>query len=192
MPYEPGTDFVILPQAPIGACIGGDCGAPVRSSVPLLQPRSTAARAAYGGAIFGVVSAGLVLGGAIGIAAADHRESERVTRTLWLGTMALSPPIVALTAYLARRQRSGVKGVKSGRRLGWIAYSAAVPNGVLQVYNAFHDESVPVGLTVSGGIFGALCLLPLALDALVSSHGAPTTTPRVRLEPRFSGVGGRF
>ena len=189
--FEPGTEVVVLPPDPVGARVGGDCGAPApRRGVPLPQPRR-AARGAYGASIFGAISAGLVLGGAIGIAAADHLESERITRGLWLGTMTLAPPIVAFTAYLARRGRSA-QGVRSGRRLGWAAYSAAVTNGVLQWYGAFRDERSPVLLTVSGGIFGVLCLLPLAFDALVSARGARTAAPQARLVPGFSGLGVRF
>ena len=149
---EPGTDVVLLPPAPVGACVGGACGRPLPGrGVTLPAPRG-AARGAYGASIFGMVSAGLLLGGAIGIAAADHLESERITRGLWLGTMTLAPPIVAFTGYLARRRRP-VQGVRSARRLGWTAYSAAVTNGVLQWAGAFRHERSPVLLTVSGGVF---------------------------------------
>ena len=188
---EPGTDVVLLPPDPVGACVGGDCRSPAaRRGVVLPQPRRTA-RGAHGAAVFGLVSAGLLLGGAIGIAAADHLESERVTRGLWLGTMVLAPPIVGLTAYLARRGRA-VQGVRSARRLGWTAYSAAVTNGVLQWYGAFHAERSPVLLTVSGGFFGVLCLLPLAFDALVSARSARTSAPQARFVPGISGMGVRF
>ncbi|MET0340848.1 MAG: hypothetical protein ABW252_07585 [Polyangiales bacterium] len=189
--FEPGTDVHETPEAPVGSCIGGDClDPPKRRGAPTPLPRS-AARAAYGAALFGTVAAGLVLGGAIAIAAVDDPGSEKITRGLWLGTMALSPPIVGFTAYLARRQRT-VEGMKSARRLGWVSYSSAVTGGVLGWVGAFRDETTPSWLTVSGGVFGVLCLLPVALDALVSARGARTTPPVARLVPRLNGLGVRF
>lgn len=190
---EPGTRVVEAPPPRVGECIGGDC-APERASAqtPLdtpptrSRPANHVARFAYAGALLGVVSAGLSIGGAIAIAAVDDVSSERVTRGLWLGQLALATPVVALSAYLARRG-SDYQGYRGLRTLGWVAYGAAVSDGVLLWYSAFHDMRLPAGLTIAAGAIGVFAVLPHALDAFVSGRKA-----RRRLALAPSGLGVRF
>jgi hypothetical protein len=122
-------------------------------------------------AIFGTVSAGILLGGSIAIAAVDDLPSERITRGVWLGVLTVSSPFVALGAYTARK-RARVDGYKAVRLLGWTSWSFGLANGVLQWYEAFHGNSQPWGLTVGLGALGALATLPLAIDAFVSGRRA--------------------
>ena len=152
---------------------------------PLAPRKRTRARFAHAGALLGVVSAGLVLGGSIAIAVVDDVPSERVTRGLWLGYVAVAPPLVAFSAWLARRE-SGHHGYRGLRRFGWVAYSSAIAHGIYQFYGALHDERTPRGLTVLGGSMAALALLPHALEAFMAgrhvrarrfgAHVAPTGT----------------
>ena len=148
---------------------------PARPTQGVTLPKPRSARNpgsfAQGAAIFGTVSAGLLLGGAIAIAAVDDVESERITRGVWLGVASLSPPIIALGGWSARK-RAKVQGYKSLRLLGWSSWSFAVANGILQGYEAFHDESQPWGLTVGLGALGVLATLPLSFDAFVCARRA--------------------
>jgi hypothetical protein len=118
-----------------------------------------------------MVSAGLLFGGAVAIAAVDDLPSEKVTRGLWLGTVTLSSPFVALGAYTARK-RARVDGFKGVRLLGWTSWSFAMANGIVQWVEAFRDQSQPWGLTVGLGALGAMATLPLALDAFVCARRA--------------------
>lgn len=136
---------------------------------------------ARGAAIGGTVGAGLLLGGSVAIALVDDLESERITRGVWLGTLTLTAPIIALGAWTARR-RAEVEGYKQLRWLGWTSWTFAVANGGLQWYQAFHDRSLSPGLTVGLGALGALSLLPLSLDAFVSARRA---TMRARFRIAF-------
>jgi len=171
---EPGTVVTESEPPPVGACIGGACR-PERKSIPdeppPRPPRTFAGFALWGGAVFGTISAGLSLGGAIAIAVAKDPGSERITRGLWLGHAAVATPLVAFSSFLARRQAhyAGYKGV---RRLGWIAYGFAISHGIVQWYGAFHDFPTRPGLTVLAGSMGALAVLPHALDALLASRQA--------------------
>jgi hypothetical protein len=126
---------------------------------------------ARGAAIMGTVSGVLLLGGSVAIAVVDDVESERITRGLWVGTLTLSAPIVALGAWTAR-DRGQVEGYKQLRWLGWTTWTFALANGVLQWVEAFDGQSQPPGLTIGLGALGALALLPLSLDAFASAHRA--------------------
>jgi hypothetical protein len=149
-------------QAPIPITL------PAQSSAD--PPRDPGAFA-RGAAIYGIVASGLLLGGAITIAAVDDVHSEHVTRGVWLGTVALSAPFVALGGWTARK-RTGVKGYKGVRFLGFTSWTFGVANGILQWYEALHDESQPWGLTVALGADGVMATLPLSLDAFISGRRA--------------------
>ncbi len=143
---------------------------PLSETLQREKPRDPGAFA-RGAAIFGSVSAGLLFGGAIAIAAVDDLPSERVTRGFWLGTATLSSPIIALGAYTARK-RARVDGFKGVRLLGWTSWTFAIANGILQWYEAFQGQSQPWGLTVGLGALGAMATLPLSLDAFVCARRA--------------------
>ena len=188
---EPGTIVAPSPPPAIGACLGGDCrGAPARERAPE-PPRPPLGNLAYAGAIFGTVSAGLVLGGATAIAVVDDAASERVTRGLWLGYLGVATPLVALSAHLGRRG-SRFRASPTVRRLGWGAYAAAMTDGVLLWSGTFRDFSAPRGLTIAAGAIGALALLPHALDALLSARNAQMQRFRARLSPSPSGLAVSF
>lgn len=143
---------------------------PARSPVPAPPARDPGAFA-RGAAIYGLVSSALLFGGAIAIAAVSDVDSERITRGVWFGVAAFSPPFVALGAWTARK-RTGVEGYKALRVLGFAAYSGVVGNGILQWYLAFQRESQPWGLTVGLGALSVVATLPEALDAHVSGRRA--------------------
>ena len=187
---EPGTTFRSEPPPKVGSCVGGDCGGSRARGLAVPRPRSSG-RLAFSAAIFGAVSAALSLGGAIAIAVVDDPDSEIITRSVWFGYVAVSPPIVAFSAYRARRQR-GVKGVPSARRLGWVAYSAVISQGVLQLALAARDYDISPGFTIAAGGFGALALLPHAFDALACARGARTAAPRAVIRPSLTGLHVQF
>jgi hypothetical protein len=126
---------------------------------------------ARGAAIYGTVSAALLFGGAITMAAMPDAESERITRGVWLGTLTLSVPFVALGGWTARH-RADVEGYKQLRVLGWTSWVFGIANGILQWYETFRDDTQPWGLTVGLGAVGAISVLPLALDAFTSGRRA--------------------
>lgn len=180
--HEPGSQ-VASPAAPpaVGTCIGGSCKAEpsvldLARVLPHALPVPPAARRvprrqrfAYTGAVLGTVSAGLVLGGAIGIGVVADVHSERITRGVWLGYLATSTPLVALSAWLARRE-GGSDGFLALRRFGWLSYALAVSDGALLWSSAFNGGENPRFLTIAAGAFGALALLPHALEALSAAH----------------------
>ena len=173
---EPGTSPVSTPPPRVGDCIGGDCTPELRArpSPPRRRARarpSRRARFAYTGATLGAVSAGLLLGGALAIELVDDRSSERITRGLWLGELALATPIVALSAYLGRKG-STFAGYRGLRGLGWAAYAAATADGIILWHFAFRDYEVPMALGISAGVIAAFALLPHALDAVASGRRA--------------------
>lgn len=162
--------------------LGWHSKSPPAARVSLGQHSGRFARAA---SIVGVVSAGLLFGGSVAIGVADHRESERVTRGLQLGYTVVAAPFVALGAFSARRRAGILGGRASLRTMGWIAYTAAVANGVAQWYGAFHDAPTSRGLTITGGVLAAMSLLPHAFDAYLCARHA-----RLRdLGLTFSGLG---
>src|SRR5690606_2538147 len=108
----------------------------------------TEGRFAHAAALTGVVSAGLLLGGAIAIAAVDDLDSERVTRGVQLGFTALAAPFVAFGAYSARRGGAPLGG-RRVHTVGWIAYGGAIALGVQQWYGALHGIRTPAGLSVA-------------------------------------------
>ena len=199
--HEPGSQ-ITSPSAspPVGACIGGSCKAaeptvldaarlrpyalpvgPTKRTVPRRQ------RFAYTGAVLGTVSAGLVLGGAIAIGVAADLHSERITRGVWLGYVATTTPLVALSAWLARRE-GGSDGFLALRRFGWLAYALSVSDGALLWSSAFGDNENPRFLTIAAGVFGTLALLPHALDALSAAHALRSRRFRA-LAVKVSGTG---
>jgi hypothetical protein len=192
---EPGTQ--VAPQQPVrvGSCIGGSCrdpelpgaAAPVSSPPPVDQfERAPNRRARFGlaGAVLGVGSATLLLGGSIAMAIVDDRASERITRGVWLGELAVATPLVALSAFVARRG-SGFHGYRGLRRLGWTAYGAAVTDGILLWYSALHGAELPAALSITAGALTLFALLPHALDALTSARKARATDTRgLALSPR--------
>jgi hypothetical protein len=191
---EPGTQ--VRPEAPprVGDCIGGSCrnpqlpGAVGPPSAPPLDSLERApnrrARFGFAGAALGVGSATLLLGGSIAMAIVDDRATDRIGRGLWLGELALATPLVALSAFVARRG-SGFNGYRGLRRLGWSAYGAAVTDGILLWYSALHDIEVPAALTITAGALSLFALLPHALDALTSARNAKGADVRVlALSPR--------
>src|SRR5688572_3263505 len=58
---------------------------------------------ARGAAIYGTISAALMFGGSIAIAAVDDLESERITRGVWVGMLTFSTPFIALGGWTARK-----------------------------------------------------------------------------------------
>jgi hypothetical protein len=154
-----------------------------RGSAPQRDP----GKLARGGAIFGMVSAGLLLGGSIAIALVDDFASERSTRGAWVGLLAVSAPFVAVSGWSARR-RMKVQGYKQLRVLGWTTWTLALANGVLQWYESFHHEQPPVAITMVLGGLGALALLPLSFDAFASGHRA-TMKARIGLGMLPGGAG---
>src|SRR5689334_299150 len=85
------------PAAPTGrAEPPGPSARAVPQLMRALGPERDPGAFAQGAGVFGVVAAGALLGGSIAIAAVDDLHSERVTRGIWLGALALSTPLVAL------------------------------------------------------------------------------------------------
>jgi hypothetical protein len=187
---EPGTIVREAPPPAVGSCIGGSCL--TRPTGGVLTPGASARPIRFGraAAIIGLVSAGISLGGAIAIAAADDFDSEVVTRSVWLGYTAVMPPFVAFGAYRARRHRR-VAGTRSARRLGWVAYTAAVSQGVLQLTLTAQGTKIPAGLTIASGLFGALALAPHAFDAWVGVRGA-RLRGRAFIRPTLTGLHVQF
>jgi hypothetical protein len=130
-------------------------------------------RAAYGTAVFGFVSAGLMLGGSIAIAVDDAgpRERQLLSRGLLLGYTALAVPAVAVGGLVIRR-RAEVEGLPSVRMWGWVSYVGALLNGVLQVVVVERERPVGVGLTLAAGGLAALGASTFAFDALLSARRA--------------------
>lgn len=150
-------------------------------------------RFAYTGAVLGAVSAGLVLGGAIAIAAIDDAGSEKVTRGIWLGTVAVGPPIIALSAHLARKASSFASPTsKSVRRLGWLAYGLAVSDGALLWASAFSGLPRTDLLTVGAGAFAVVALLPHALDAFTAGRAIRLRRFLRRVDASATGLELRF
>jgi hypothetical protein len=191
-----------LPPPPVGACIGGDCGG-VPTVLDLARARPGALptggvhktprreRFAYTGAVFGTVSAALVLGGSIGIALADDLASERVTRGVFLGYLSVATPLVALSVFLARREGK-YEGYQALRRFGWLSYGLGVSDGALLWASAFRHEESPRLLTIAAGAFGALSLLPHALEALSAARNLRTRRWQQRLHASATGLTIRF
>lgn len=153
-----------------GTCLGGDCtvGAPVGQ----LEPEKPQRRGfAQGAAWFGLLSAGLSVGGAVAIAVLDDLPSERISRGVWLGYNLVSLPIVALGSHLTRKHTK-VPGYRGIRVLGWTAYGGALSNGVVQWTAAFRDYRQPWGLTIGAASLSALGLLSHAFDAYVCGRQA--------------------
>jgi len=149
-----------------------------------LAPRAPeAGRFAHAAAITGVVSAVLLLGGAIAIAAVDDPDSERITRGVHLGLTALAPPLVALGAYSARRGSVVLEG-RRVRGLGWAAYAGAIGGGVGQWYGAFHDTQASPALTITVGALGAIAVLAQAWDAYLCARHARLRSLRLGFSPR--------
>lgn len=192
---DPGMQPAETAPPEVGTCLGGSCR-PGAQQVPAAaeseaaegprRPRR-AARFAYAGALLGAVSAGLLLGGAIAIAGVDHPASERITRGLWFGELAVATPLVALSAFTARRH-SSFAGYKGLRSLGWVSYGAALSDGVLLWYSAFRDLRMPPALTVAAGAIACFALLPHALDALISARKARFGGFALHASPRGIGV----
>lgn len=196
---EPGSELRWAPPPAPGTCIGGSCApgtTPPTMIVPPAGPRDVPhdrrERFAYTGAVLGGASAALVLGGAIAIATVNDVNSERITRGVWLGYFALSTPLVALSAYLARKQYGGDSGAgQATRNIGWIAYSLAMADGVLLWVGAFKRFGNTDVLTIGAGAIGACALVPHALDAFVAARGI-TSRRFTRLEPMANGLRVRF
>jgi hypothetical protein len=157
--------------------------APLVLIAPAARPQRSAGRFARAAAITGLVSAGLLLGGAITIATVDDPESERITRGLHLGFTAVAAPFVAFGAYSARRGSALFAG-RRVRAVGWIAYAGAIASGVAQWYGAFHGDQAPAALTITGGAMGALSVLPQAWDAYLSGRHARARSLRLGLSAR--------
>jgi hypothetical protein len=183
---EPGTTMPLAVEPPVGACLGGEC-----ANVPAGPRRSyrtpRRARFAYTGAVLGTVSAGLVFSGALSIALADRQDSERITRGVWLGYVAVSTPIVALSAWLGRKGGS-YRGYAGLRRVGWVAYGLTVSDGVLLWYGALKGYDMPAYLTISAGVLAVLALLPHALDALTTSRLSRARRFSARMRPSPHGL----
>lgn len=205
MMREPGTEFPIaVSPPPVGSCLGGSCASSDVPSTALAQPsRDPSARHgranpdrrqrfAYTGATLGVVSSALVLGGAIAIhAVGNDPESERITRGVWLGTLAVSTPLVALSAYVARKA-SGIEGYKGVRRLGWLAYALSVSDGALLWAGAFNGVPRSGLLTVGAGVLGVFALLPHALEAYYAGRSLRLRRFMQRLHGTSTGLSIRF
>jgi hypothetical protein len=183
---EPGTHVVETAPPAVGACIGGSCGPRVSEPRRERRPPNRRTRFAFTGAVLGAVSAGLLLGSAIAIAVVDDAQSERVTRGVWLGEVAVATPLVALSGWTARRQ-AGFAGYRGLRQLGWIAYGAAIADGIVLWYATLEGTRMPPALTVGAGVIAVFALLPHALDSYVSGrrarHGG-----RVALGPGLVGL----
>ncbi|HEY6876830.1 MAG TPA: hypothetical protein VI299_02380 [Polyangiales bacterium] len=197
---EPGADFRWHAPPAVGSCIGGTCGAVPRTTLPAPMlapptndraPHEARLRFAYTGAILGAVSAGVVLGSAIAIATVDDYGSERITRGVWVGYLAVSTSLVALSAHLARGPGAATESSKAARNLGWTAFALAMTDGLILWAGAFRGFTHVDALTIGAGAIGAAALLPHALDALVESRSM-----KVRriggLEPVANGLRVRF
>jgi hypothetical protein len=201
MMREPGTSFAVTTSPPpVGSCLGGSCSSGELPSVALSQPtrdpsdRYSGAhpdrrrRFAYTGATLGVVSSVLVLGGAIAIdAIGTDPHSERVTRGVWLGTLAVSTPLVALSAHVARKGGGGA-GYKGLRRGGWLAYALSVSDGALLWAGVFNGVPRSGVLTVGAGALGVFALLPHALEALHAARALRLRRFMQRLHSSASGL----
>ncbi|MDB4971903.1 MAG: hypothetical protein JWN48_244 [Myxococcaceae bacterium] len=206
VPYEPGTSYrwPVTPP-PVGACLGGNCqnlpsAAEYARARPQASPMPPGPRArtvprrqrfAYTGAVLGSSSAALVLGGSIGIALANDIPSERVSRGVWLGYVAVATPLVAMSSWLASRE-SGYQGFKAVRRVGWLAYGLAVSDGALLWSSAFRHVYSPRLLTIGAGVFGVFALLPHALDALNAARSLRSKRLQQRLHVTGTGLLLRF
>ncbi|HEY6876956.1 MAG TPA: hypothetical protein VI299_03015, partial [Polyangiales bacterium] len=133
--HEPGADFRWGAPPAVGSCIGGACSVVPRANLPAPMlapptndraPEEARLRFAYAGAIVGAVSAGAVLGSAIAIATVDNRDSEPITRGVWVGYLAVSTSLVALSAHLARGPGGASESSKATRNLGWTAFALAM------------------------------------------------------------------
>lgn len=158
----------------MGACLGGSCNrAPLQleagSEPDERAPRAPRVRFARTGAVLGTVTAGASLAGALALALSDGGPHERVTRGLWLGNVALATPLVALSAWLARKG-TDYKGYRGLRRLGWTCYGLAAVDGTFLWYGAFREFENPRALTLFAGVLGAAAILPHALDALLAAR----------------------
>lgn len=173
---------LILSLASDAVLAQSDLRAAPAALAPPASRADTAGRFAHVAAIAGVVSAGLLLGGAVAIAALDDPGSEQVTRGLQLGYTALAAPFVAFGAYSARRSSALIEG-RRVRTVGWIAYGGAIALGVSQWYGAFHETQSSPGLTIAFGALGALSVLPQAWDAYVCARYARLRSIRFGLSP---------
>ena len=201
MMREPGTTFSLAPSVPaVGSCIGGSCAPTDLPSVALSQPSrdpsaahsgkdpERRARFAYTGAALGVVGAGLVLGGAIAIGVVDQSlHSERISRGVWLGALVVTTPLVALSAYLARKA-SGTPGYKGVRRVGWLAYALGVSDGALLFAGTFNGVPRSRTLTIGAGVIGVFALLPHALEALQAGRSLRMRRFMQRVHASASGL----
>lgn len=194
---EPGTVVRWPTQAPVGACLGGSCMSAPSTLPPAAVPtlgldrnEDRRVRFAYTGAVLGTVSAGLLLGSSIAIAQVDDLDSERYTRGAWLGVLAVSTPLVALSAHLARAGKGGA-GSKAVRRIGWTAYTFAVTDAIVLWVGAFQGFGALDALTIGAGAFSVCALLPHALDALTAARSRRYGRS-ARLEPTLQGFRLRF
>jgi hypothetical protein len=197
---EPGAEFRWSAPPEVGSCVGGNCGVVPRTQVfgqPVPPPSGDAPRPdprmrfAYTGAVLGVVSAGLLLGGSIAIAELNAYHSERITRGVWVGYLGLSTGLVALSAHLARNSMGSSEASKATRRVGWTAFAFALTDGAILWAGSFRGFTHVDALTIGAGAIAVLALLPHALDALVAGRAL-----RVRrfgsLEPMANGLRLRF
>ncbi len=135
------------------------------------MPSEYPAAPALAAGIVGAVSAGLLLGGSVAVAAVDARDSERVSRGALLGVTALSVPTVAILTWLTRR-RAHVPGFAALQGWGWAVWTGATLNSALQWALVLDDRRISPGLTIAAGAMGALGSTIHAFDALATARRA--------------------
>jgi hypothetical protein len=160
-------------MAGVALAFVGHAEAQGRSVAQSAAPAVTHERsvAALAGGVVAAVSAGLLLGGSIAIAAVDDPPSEPITRGLLVGVTAASVPSVAIMAWYTR-SRAGVEGFSGIRGWGWSAWSGAMINGALQWALVLKDREVAPALTIATGAMGALAASIHAFDAFATSRRA--------------------
>lgn len=181
--------------SPNVSCVGGTCivtpPGQAASPPPRMSVDDRAANVARGVALFGLVSAALTLSGAITLGTLDSLHAERVGRGLMLGLSAVSTPLIAISAHVARKRAHG-KGVSALRNAFWVVYVGVLTTDAFFLYNAYRDAQPSLGFSILAGTGSALTVLAFSYDAFVSSREARGSSLRFGLSPGGARVQLRF
>ncbi|HEX6246151.1 MAG TPA: hypothetical protein VFZ61_34745 [Polyangiales bacterium] len=122
-------------------------------------------------ALFGLVSAALTLSGSIVLGTQDSERGERIGRGVMLGLNLATTPVIAISTAVVRRQLR-VKGVPALRRSVWAFFLAAAFTDSWFLYNSFHDQQAPLGISILAGVSSACAMLGYAYDAFITARQA--------------------
>jgi len=150
---------------------------------PIAQRRDAPSTGwAKGAAVWGFVSAGVVLAGGIASEEDISDDAGLAIGSATTGYFAITLPLVALGAASARH--GDVPGSPPWRFVGWLGYGLTLADAALLIGLGAADVGVP-GAPSSVGVLGALSYVAMSVDALTSSSQASAKVVSSRVSPTF-------